>query len=134
MRTVLIAACAALTFSTNAHADSAANSTRAVEADGGAAVFQHVCQGCHMPGGRGASGAGAFPKLADNPHLENIGYPVSMVLNGHGGMPWFNGILTPNQIADVVNYVRSNFGNHYTDTVTAAEVSAAAGPPPIMEK
>ena len=124
----------ALSFSAPAWADSAANSTRPVQADGGAAVFQHVCQGCHMPGGRGAIGAGSFPKLAGDPRLENIGYPVSMVLSGHGGMPWFNGILTPTQIADVVNYVRSNFGNHYTNTVTAAEVAASAGPAPVMEK
>ena len=57
-----------------------------------------------------------------------------MVLNGHGGMPWFNGILTPTQIADVVNYVRSNFGNHYTDKITPEEVSASAGPAPVLEK
>jgi len=115
-------------------ADSAANSTRAVTADSGAAVFQHVCQGCHMPGGRGAVGAGRFPALAHNPKLEAAGYPVSMVLNGHGGMPWFNGVLSPTQIADVVNYVRTHFGNEYTDKVTAADVAAAAGPAPVLEK
>jgi hypothetical protein len=25
-------------------------------------------------------------------------------------------------VADVVNYIRTHFGNHYTDKVTAAEV------------
>jgi len=32
--------------------------------------------------------------------------------------------LTEAQIAAVINYVRSNFGNHYTDSITAAEVIA----------
>jgi mono/diheme cytochrome c family protein len=119
---------------TPALADSAANLTHAVTADTGAAVFQHVCQGCHMPGGRGASGAGAFPALAHNAKLENAGYPISMVLNGHGGMPWFNGVLTPTQIADVLNYVRTHFGNNYSDKITPADVTAAAGPPPVLER
>jgi mono/diheme cytochrome c family protein len=124
----------ALLSAAPAFADSAANSTRAVTADSGAAVFQHVCQGCHMPGGRGASGAGAFPALAHNPKLEAAGYPITMVLNGHGGMPWFNGVLSPTQIADVINYVRTHFGNNYADKVTPADVSAAAGPPPVLER
>jgi len=123
-----------LLSATPALADSAANLTHAVTADTGAAVFQHVCQGCHMPGGRGASGAGAFPALAHNPKLENAGYPISMVLNGHGGMPWFNGVLSPTQIADVLNYVRTHFGNNYTDKITPADVTAAAGPPPVLER
>jgi mono/diheme cytochrome c family protein len=100
----------------------------------GDAVYQHVCQGCHMPGGRGARGAGAFPALANNPHLEVSGYPVSMVLNGHGGMPWFNGQLSDTQIAAVVNFVRTHFGNHYTDPVTPADVKAVQGPVPTPER
>jgi mono/diheme cytochrome c family protein len=101
----------------------------------GAAIYQHVCQGCHMPGGRGASGgAGAFPALANNTHLEDAGYPVSMVLNGHGAMPWFNGTLSPAQIAAVVGFVRTHFGNRYGDAVTPEFVRAAAGPVPVMEK
>ncbi len=100
----------------------------------GAAIYQHVCQGCHMPGGRGASGAGAFPSLANNKHLEEAGYPVGMVLNGHGGMPWFNGTLSPAQIAAVVGFVRTHFGNQYGDAVTADFVRAASGPAPVMER
>ena len=100
----------------------------------GAGVYQHVCQGCHQPGGVGAVGAGAFPALAGNSKLEQAGYPVAMVLNGHGGMPWFNGQLTDEQIANVVNYVRTHFGNAYTDTVTPGDVASAKGPAPIMER
>jgi mono/diheme cytochrome c family protein len=32
--------------------------------------------------------------------------------------------LTEAQIAAVINYVRTNFGNHYKDSITAAEVVA----------
>jgi len=108
-----------------------ATGVRAVD---GAGVYQHVCQGCHMPGGRGAVGAGAFPALAHNAHLQVAGYPIAMVLNGHGGMPWFNGMLSDAQIANVVNFVRGNFGNTYADKVTPQDVAAVRGPAPHMEK
>ena len=107
---------------------------KAVSGGSGAAVYQHVCQGCHMPGGTGAVGAGAFPRLAGDPKLEQAGYPIYMVLNGHGGMAWFNGMLTNAQIADVVNYIRTHFGNTYQDSVTVADVAASQGPVPTMER
>jgi mono/diheme cytochrome c family protein len=94
---------------------------------GGEALYRAVCQGCHMPNGQGASGAGAYPALAGNVHLEASGYPVLMVLNGHGAMPSFANALTDLQIADVVTYVRSHFGNTYADPVTPAAVKAARG-------
>jgi mono/diheme cytochrome c family protein len=124
-----------LCLATQARGDAASVSTRAIGADTGAEIYQHVCQGCHMPGGRGAMGAGAgFPALAKNPKLEIAGYPVSMVLNGNGGMPWFNGALSDQQIANVVNYVRTHFGNAYKDAVTPADVAAARGPVPTLER
>lgn len=130
----LVAACAALAPCL-ASADSATSLSKTeLTAQSGAAIYQHVCQGCHQPEGRGAIGAGAFPALAANPKLEVAGYPIGMVLNGNGGMPWFNGQLTDSQIADVVNYVRTHFGNAYTDAVTAADVAAAKGPAPVMER
>ena len=116
-----------------ARADAASDRLGAVTINDGAAIYQHVCQGCHQEGGRGASGAGAYPALAHNPKLAESGYPVSMVLNGHGGMPWFNGVLSPVQIAAVLNFVRTNFGNHYSDPVTPEFVAQASGPPPKLE-
>ncbi|MBB2164425.1 cytochrome c [Gluconacetobacter sp. 1b LMG 1731] len=91
----------------------------------GADVYQHVCQSCHMPDAKGAEGAGArFPALAGNAKLASADYPVYVVLNGFGGMPWFSGMLTDQQVADVVNYIRTHFGNHYTDMVKPADVAA----------
>ena len=91
---------------------------------GGEAVYRGVCQGCHMEGAKGASGAGTYPALAANPKLAEARYVLSMVMNGHRGMPPFRGHFTNAQAADVVNYVRSHFGNHYRDTVAEADVQA----------
>lgn len=89
---------------------------------GGEAVYRGVCQGCHMADARGASGAGTYPALAANPKLAEPGYVLSMVMNGHRGMPPFRGHFTNAQVADVVNFVRSHFGNHYKGKVTEADV------------
>lgn len=90
--------------------------------EGGEAIYKGVCQGCHMPDARGAVGAGAYPALAKNEKLETAGYPVAMVLKGQKAMPGFAMQLDDRQIADVVNYVRTHFGNHYTDVVKPADV------------
>jgi len=91
---------------------------------GGEAVYGGVCQGCHMADAKGASGAGSYPALARNSRLESAGYVLTMVMNGHKGMPPFRGHFTNTQIADVVNYVRTHFGNRYKDQVKAADVEA----------
>jgi len=91
---------------------------------GGEAVYRGICQGCHMADAKGAAGAGIYPALAGNPKLASGGYVLSMVMNGHKGMPPFRGHFTNRQAADVVNYVRSHFGNRYKDKVTEADVQA----------
>ena len=95
---------------------------------GGETVYNAVCAGCHMPDGEGAVGAGEYPALAENPLLEAPAYPVNVVVNGQGGMPPFGSLLDDQQIADVVNYIRSHFGNDYLDgdfgAATAEEVAA----------
>lgn len=80
---------------------------------GGEAVYNAVCAGCHMPDGEGAVGAGAYPALASNELLAAPSYPINLVLYGQGAMPPFGGLLDDQQIADVVNYVRSHFGNDF---------------------
>jgi mono/diheme cytochrome c family protein len=87
-------------------------------------LFVNLCQGCHMPDGQGASGAGMYPPLANNTKLEAGGYPVYLVVNGQRAMPPFGDMLSDEQVSAVVNYVRTNFGNDYRDAVTAADVKA----------
>ncbi|HEY4275684.1 MAG TPA: cytochrome c [Rhizomicrobium sp.] len=92
---------------------------------GGEAIFKNVCQGCHMPNAQGAVGAGMYPALAKNPKLEVAGYPISVVVNGQKAMPALGGMFSDQQVADVVNYIRTHFGNNYKDKATAADVKAA---------
>jgi mono/diheme cytochrome c family protein len=88
----------------------------------GEELFANVCQGCHMPDASGATGAGTYPSLAADANLEVSGYPVGIVVNGHRAMPPFGAMMNDDQVAAVVNYLRTHFGNHYRDAVTSGDV------------
>jgi mono/diheme cytochrome c family protein len=90
----------------------------------GEQMYRRVCAACHMPDAKGAVGAGYYPSLAKNPKLEAGGYPLSVVMLGLNGMPPLGKMMTDQQAADVVNYVRTHFGNKYKDAVTAADAQA----------
>ena len=88
-----------------------------------------------MQDASGAVGAGHYPALAKNPTLASRQYMALTILTGRRNMPacgarhaiGFGGpaaVLSETQIAAVVNYVRTHFGNHYKDQITAAEVEA----------
>jgi mono/diheme cytochrome c family protein len=91
----------------------------------GEELFANVCQGCHMPDGAGATGAGNYPALAKDSSLEAKTYPVYVVIRGQRAMPPFGPMMSDDQIAAVVNYVRTHFGNQYPDQVTAEDVRLA---------
>jgi mono/diheme cytochrome c family protein len=91
---------------------------------GGEAVYQGLCAACHMPDAKGAKGAGAYPALAGDPRLASAVYPVLVVVHGQKGMPAFGTSLDDQQIADVVGYIRTHFGNAYPRPVTVEEVKA----------
>ena len=91
---------------------------------GGQSIFTGLCQGCHMPDAKGAVGAGAYPALAKDAKLQVAGYPVAVVTHGQKAMPPLGDYLNDQQVADVVNYIRGNFGNAYKDKVSAADVKA----------
>ena len=91
----------------------------------GASLYANVCQGCHMADGRGAVGAGAYPSLAGNGKLAAGGYPTLVVVKGLRSMPAVGRRMSDEQVAAVVNYVRTHFGNGYGDPVSAADVKAA---------
>jgi mono/diheme cytochrome c family protein len=90
----------------------------------GEGLYKGVCQGCHMPDAQGAVGAGAYPALAKDPRLQTPAYPALVVINGQKAMPQFGDALNDDQVANVVNYIRSSFGNHYADKITPAQVKA----------
>jgi mono/diheme cytochrome c family protein len=90
----------------------------------GEQLFANVCRACHMSDAKGATGAGTYPSLAGDPNLVSSGYPVGIVVNGQRGMPAFGEVMSDDQVAAVVNYVRTHFGNNYQDAVTTEDVRA----------
>lgn len=91
----------------------------------GKVIYEHICQSCHMADGRGGHLSPAvYPALVGNPRLAARVYPAMLVVNGQGAMPAFGTMLSDEQVAAVVNYLRTNFGNTFADTLTVPEVRA----------
>ena len=91
-------------------------------ADKGAAVYAQSCAGCHGAAGQGTPGV--FPPLAGSEWVNGRDTTVAaIVLNGitgsltvkgstyNGAMPTFKAQLSADQIAAVLTYVRSQWGN-----------------------
>jgi mono/diheme cytochrome c family protein len=116
--------------------DNASYSRTTFSSANGEVVFRSICQGCHMPDAKGAKGAGTYPALTDNPRLASPNYMAAVILNGRRDMPSFapkagpkdrffdDATLTDEQIAGVINYIRTHFGNRYDDHISAQEVAA----------
>lgn len=99
----------------------------------GAEIYAQVCQGCHMADGKGAVGGGSYPAFAGNANMASSRYMAVVILGGRRNMPAFApehtigpyfepAFLTDVQVANVINHIRTNFGNDYRDPITAAEV------------
>lgn len=96
----------------------------------GAQIYAAQCVACHQAGGQGLPGV--FPPLAGSDWVNGkAALAVQIVLHGvtgeltvkgvqyNGMMPMFKDKLDDAQLAAVVSYIRSNFGN------TAGPVDAA---------
>jgi mono/diheme cytochrome c family protein len=105
----------------------------------GADLYSHICAGCHMVQAQGAVGAGKYPALASNPALKSADLVAVTVLLGRRGMPAFGKPADPSfnfgevhisdaDVAEVVNFVRSHFGNQYSDKITAAKIESMPHP------
>lgn len=88
----------------------------------GEGIYAAVCAACHMPSGEGAVGAGFYPALAGNANFEFPDYAIAVTLSGLRAMPPLGDILDDEQVAAVVTYIRTHFGNDYRDAVTADQV------------
>ncbi len=99
---------------------------------GGAELFRNICAGCHQADAKGAVGAGAYPPLAEDRELASADFTINVLIAGLKSMPPVGDMMGDAQVADVVNYVRTHFGNTYSDAVTAADVATARrrAPPP----
>ncbi|MCJ2065921.1 cytochrome c [Methylobacterium sp. J-088] len=92
---------------------------------GGEALYAQVCAACHQADGEGAVGAASYPALTHNARLAAAGYSVTILVRGLRGMPPIGRMMTDTQVAEVVNYVRTHFDNHYDDAITPEDVKAA---------
>ena len=105
-------------FATVAAGEAAA----AAPADG-AALFKQMCSACHQPAGQGIPGA--FPRLAGDAFVAGDPKTVAtLLLTGRRAMPNFSATLSNEQIAAVLTYVRTSWGNH-APPVTVADVAKA---------
>ncbi|WP_153100925.1 c-type cytochrome [Paraburkholderia hayleyella] len=101
----------------------------------GARVYLDNCNACHRSDGTGA--ALTFPSLANNPvirspdptsliHIVLSGskMPAAMLDPAPLAMPDFGWRLTDQQVADVLTFIRSSWGNHATavDATSVARV------------
>ncbi len=100
----------------------------------GESLFTANCSACHQTTGDGIPGA--FPPLKGNAAVDNADptLHIHTVLHGASGvtiggvkyssvMPPFAGQLSDSDIANIVNYERSSWGNH-AKLATPAEVAA----------
>lgn len=90
----------------------------------GQSIYAAKCTACHQATGKGGGG-GIFPALANNPHV-NAADPtpiLTTIEHGKGVMPSWKGQLSAADIAAVVTYIRSAWGNK-ADVVTESMVSA----------
>jgi mono/diheme cytochrome c family protein len=102
-------------------------------AGNGAQVYSQNCSSCHQANGQGNT---AFPPLAKNPvvtgppatviHIVKNGLTGPVKVNGktfNGQMPAWKGQLSDGDIAAVISYVRTSWGNK-ASAVTPAQVTA----------
>ena len=102
--------------------DTAGTGASTSSATTGEQTYHEICQACHMANAEGGTGAAKIPALAANAHLADANFALSRVVRGQGGMPAFADMLSAEQIAGVVGYVRTHFGNSYADPVTVNDV------------
>lgn len=62
---------------------------------------------------------------AKNDNMAAADYPIHVILHGQKGMPPLKGVLDDAQIAEVVNYIRSEFNGFNDDPATKEQVAAA---------
>ena len=92
--------------------------------EAGRAVYQNLCQACHQPDGRGQERL-APPLIGSEFALAAAAtIPIRIVLNGKEGsialMPSLGSVLSDDQVASVLTYIRREWGH------TASPIDPAA--------
>ncbi len=123
----LIGSCGSATAPDSAKATEGSHPT----ASAGEAIYKKTCITCHQANGEGLPNT--FPPLAKSDYLANKEKTIRQVINGGSGDIVVNGKnynstmtqlqLSDEEVASVLTYVYSNFGNS-GGTVTADEVKS----------
>ena len=101
-------------------------------------LYTAVCAGCHLPNGIGQEGLSA-PLAGSEWVTGSEGRLVRIVLHGVGGpiiaagketnleMPGIGGAFTDEQIAQILSYIRRDFGNEapIVETATVEKIRAS---------
>lgn len=92
----------------------------------GKVVYQTYCASCHMMEGEGLEAV--FPPMAKNPNLAMNEKMIQVTLKGMKGELTVNGktyrtdmapvLLSDQETADVLNYIRNSWGNKYPQIMT----------------
>ena len=107
-------------------------------ADRGKTLYLQTCMACHQITGQGIPGA--FPPLVKTEYVsENMRRLVAITIKGISGALTVDGkiyatgmpqpdltfpvLKDDKNLADVLNYVRTNFGNTATEAITPAYVA-----------
>ncbi len=87
----------------------------------GRELYIQECAHCHQIHGEGF--AQVYPPLARNPivTLYDPSPTIEVVLFGRGSMPSFRNDLGPDELANIISYVRTAWGNN-ASTVTPTQV------------
>ena len=97
--------------------------------DVGRGIYQNICQACHQPDGRGQERL-APTLIGSALTLATPEVPIRIVINGKEGtiglMPPIGFVLSDDQIASVLTYVRREWGQQGTavDPTVVAKVRA----------
>ena len=87
----------------------------------GKTLYAKNCAACHQANGRGIPGA--FPALVASPvAIGPADAAAEVLLKGRGGMPDFSTSLDDADIAAVLTYARSSWGNR-APPIAGAEVA-----------
>ena len=128
-----LAACSSSTSTSSSTGAATNNTAKTMTASNGAAVFNTNCASCHQSDGKGGAAA---PALAGNAlvtgpankviHIVKDGLTGAVTVNGkayNGTMPAWKGVISNDDIAAVITYIRSSWGNK-ASAVTSAQVAS----------
>ena len=89
----------------------------------GEQVYNQQCSSCHMPDGAGVQDT--YPALAGNTFVQSQDPTpvIDVVLHGREAMPPFEGVLTDEEVAGVITFIRNEWGNS-AEPVSVDQVQA----------